>query len=160
MNKPLKTQLSPLTFINSFISLSTITLLLIGCAIEYEAPKNETSEYRVSTNLDAENFENYFAPSKVKILQDETELETVNYEYVGLVEGQDCQTKAHLATPDPIIARTNARRTAYKKKANAIIFSECITLDEPPQSACLSTLVCYGSIYKVWPKENLVPKNK
>lgn len=105
----------------------------------------------VSTNLDRENFENYFDPMKVKMYKDEAEFNDLPHEYVGLVEGEDCQLKDWKAAPDPIKARTEARSKAYKLGANAVVFSSCVTIDQSsmPNSSCYSTLICYGSAYKV-----------
>lgn len=105
----------------------------------------------VSTNLDRKNFEEYFAPTKVTIYEDEKDFLDNHYEYAGLVEGQDCQLKEHHAAPDPIRARTQARSKAHELGANAIVFSNCAVIDQSTlsNSSCLSTVICYGSAYKV-----------
>ncbi len=117
-----------------------ITILLVGC-----------SHFTTSTNLDSSNFDSYFSASHVIIYNDEKEFKST-YQYVGLVEGEDCQQKAHYAKPDEIIARTNARKHADEIKANAIIFTGCAIIDND-QSAkqCLATTVCYGKAYFVNP---------
>lgn len=129
----------------SFSFLFTlITILgLAGCA----------ESYVVSTNLDSENFENYFGPGKVTIYQDESEFADQYFQQIGLVEGQDCQEMKHHAAPDDIRARTDARLKAYKLGANGIIFSGCALVDQVPDgSQCVSTKVCYGIAYKIEPK--------
>ncbi|MCJ8319871.1 MAG: rcsF protein [Colwellia sp.] len=113
-----------------------------------------SSNYTVSTNLDRNNFKDYFSPSKVTIYQNEKEIGK-HFNFIGLVEGEDCQLKAHHAQPNEINARTNARRIAFEKQANAIIFTGCAIIDStinnpsPQKPQCLSTLVCYGKIYQV-----------
>jgi len=131
---------------NYYQKLTTLllTFLLISC----------NSNYTVSTNLDRNNFKEYFSPSKVTIYQSEEEI-TKRYKFIGLVEGEDCQLKAHHAAPDEINARTNARRIAFQRQANAIVFTGCAVVDStmtnqsPQKQQCLSTLVCYGKAYQV-----------
>jgi len=107
----------------------------------------------VSTNLDKENFQQYFAPTSVKIYQTEQDFPS-SYQFIGAVEGQDCQVKPHLASPDKIIARTHARAQAFKKNANAIIFTGCALIeDDNASKQCLSTLVCYGKAYFINPEK-------
>lgn len=123
-----------------WVSLSAM-LLLTSCAKIKD----------ISTNLDSKNFSNFFAPGHVKMYPDDRAFQDKNYEYLGLVEGENCQIEAHHAQPDPIAARTEARRQAYDLGANSVIFSSCVTIDETTlaNSSCLSTVICYGSAYKV-----------
>lgn len=111
--------------------------------------------YRVSTNLDKKNFENYFGPSHVHMYDDESQFQQYSYEYIGLVEGEDCQEKDYLAKPDEVRARTDARLKAYKLGANGIVFSNCVIVDKTSDAEmCVSTAICYGSAYKIdLPKE-------
>ena len=100
-----------------------------------------------------ENFQQYYSPTSVKIYQSEQEFSSA-YQYVGVVEGQDCQSKDHLASPDEIIARTHARTQAFEKRANAIIFTGCALIaDDKSSKQCISTLVCYGKAYIVSPQK-------
>lgn len=128
----------------SKLVLALSAVLLISC----------NSNYTVSTNLDRTNFQDYFSPSKVVIYQSEKDI-SQRYKFIGLVEGEDCQLKAHHAAPDKINARTNARKQAFKQQANAIIFTGCATIDaamlsqSPEKQQCLSTLICYGKAYQV-----------
>jgi len=109
--------------------------------------------YQVTTNLDKENFQQYYAPTSVKIYQSEQEFDSA-YQFIGAVEGQDCQSKAHLASPDEIIARTRARAQAFEKNANAVIFTGCALIsDDKSSKQCISTLVCYGKAYIVSPQK-------
>ncbi|WDE03110.1 rcsF protein [Thalassomonas viridans] len=116
----------------------TTAALMAGCS----------SQYKVSTNLDEENFRKYFSPTLVKIYQNEQEF-TGDYRYIGLVEGQDCQVEPHHAAPDEINARTQARRQAFNKKANAVIFTGCTEIES---QLCTRLLVCYGKAYQVIPE--------
>lgn len=103
----------------------------------------------ISTNLDIDNFEHYFSPAKVKIAKSEKEF-IGKYKLIGLVEGESCQKKAHHAVPNEIDARTQARRKAYQSGANAIIFSQCILIEEDQAAKlCLASTVCYGRAYTV-----------
>ena len=119
--------------------LSAFILLLSGCA----------ANYTVKTNVDRENFKHYFSPVEVKIYSSEQDING-EYQLVGIVEGEDCQTKAHHQQPDEIVARTNARRQAYNKKANAIIFTGCALIEKnQADKQCIATTVCYGKAYQV-----------
>ena len=116
-----------------------VSLLASGCAKIND----------ISTNLDRDNFKNYFAPTKVKIVESEKDF-TGKYLFIGLVEGESCQEKSHHAAPNEIDARTEARRQAYKLDANAIIFSQCVIIEEDKAAKyCLASTVCYGRAYKV-----------
>ena len=113
-----------------------------------------SGNYTFNSNLDKKHIAEYFAPSKVAIYHNESELPKP-YAYTGLVEGQDCQLKAHHAQPNKVIARTNARKLAYKMGANAVIFTGCALIDtKAPQGVktsevkqCHAQLVCYGKAY-------------
>ena len=111
----------------------------------------------VSTNLDKENFSRYFSPSKVKIYQSENDIQS-RYQFIDIVEGQDCQVKAHHAAPDEINARTHARQEAYTLHANAIVFSSCAVLSQAQLAKqnmsndakqCHALVICYGKAYSV-----------
>ncbi|GAA6206620.1 MULTISPECIES: Rcs stress response system protein RcsF [Thalassotalea] len=139
MNKT--TRIKPL---NSFLILCFIT----ACS----------SRYQVQTNLDNLNFKDYYSPAAVTIYQNEQSMlknkntessqAAPKYQYLGAVEGDDCQEKAHHQAPDEINARTNARRKAYDLGANAIIFSGCALIEKnEADKKCLATTVCYGRAY-------------
>ena len=114
-----------------------------------------SSQYQVSTNLDKENFYNAFAPTKVIIFNAESEF-THRYKYLGGVEGESCQAKAHHAEPDEIEARTQARLKAFELGANAIVFSGCSqALTNEADRKCVRTKLCYGKAYFVENIENI-----
>jgi len=111
----------------------------------------------VSTNLDKENFRDYFSAGNVEIYQSEKSI-NARYQFIGVVEGQDCQIKAHHAVPDEINARTQARRQAFDKQANGIVFSSCVLL--PPEQLaqlnnsndaqqCHAIVICYAKAYAI-----------
>ncbi len=119
-------------------------LLLSGCAKIND----------ISTNLDRDNFKHYFSPTKVKIVESEKDF-TGKYKFVGLVEGESCQEKAHHAAPNEIDARTEARRNAYELEANAIIFSQCLMIESDKAAKhCVASTVCYGRAYQVEQPKN------
>lgn len=125
------------------LALST-ALLLSGCAKIND----------ISTNLDRDNFKHYFSPTKVQIVESEKDF-TGKYKFVGLVEGESCQEKAHHAAPNEIDARTEARRNAYKLDANAIIFSQCVMIEQDQAAKyCVASTVCYGRAYQVEQEKN------
>lgn len=124
----------------AFFGVITCTLLLSSCA------KIST----VNTNLDRENFTHYFSPGEVKIFESEQAFPG-KYQMIGMVEGAHCQAKAHLAPPDKIEARTQARRNAYQLGANAIVFSGCAEVGHQQSESrqCHASVVCYGKAYQV-----------
>jgi RcsF protein len=113
--------------------LSTATL--VGCS----------GRYAFDSNIKGDNFTEYFSANEVKIFSHEKEF-TAPHQYVGIVEGDDCQTKVHLASPDKVNARTAARKAAYKQEANAIVFTSCVDIES---QQCVAQIVCYGKAYKV-----------
>ncbi len=123
-------------------SIVTCSLLLSSCA------KIST----INTNLDRENFAHYFSPAEVKIFESEQEFPG-KHKMLGMVEGAHCQAKAHLASPDKIEARTEARRSAFQLGANAIVFSGCAEVgNQGDNRQCHASVICYGKAYQV---ENL-----
>lgn len=102
-----------------------------------------SSNLSLNTNLDKENFDNYFAPSSVKVYDDESSLPS-NYRYVGLVEGESCKLKSNDAPANAQDARTDARTKAATNKVNAVIFTSCISIED---KQCLETVVCYGKTF-------------
>ena len=127
------------------LSIAWVVVGTLGCQ----------SNYQISTNVDKENFQHYFSPSKVKIYNNERELPQ-HYQYTGLVEGEDCQLQKHHKAPDKINARTAARGNAFDQGANAIIFTGCALLESKKSNnqalenkQCFATIVCYGKAYKV-----------
>lgn len=128
-----------------FIVLTTI-ILITSC-----------SSRHVSTNVDKENFSDYFSASKVKIYKQEKEI-TTRYKYIGVVEGQDCQIKPHHAAPDEINARTQARHQAFEKQANGVIFTGCALLpskklaqlnNSSDAQQCHAIVICYARAFVI-----------
>ncbi|NMP33418.1 rcsF protein [Thalassotalea sp. M1531] len=99
----------------------------------------------VKTNLDKENFEHYFSPGQVTIYAHEKDIAS-KHQLIGMVEGENCQAKPHLAMPNKIEARTQARRNAYQLGANGIVFSGCAEIST---KQCHAMIVCYGKAYQI-----------
>ncbi|MDP7592734.1 MAG: Rcs stress response system protein RcsF [Litorilituus sp.] len=119
--------------------------------------------YFVSTNLDKDNFHQYFSASAVKMYKHERDI-AVKHQFIGPVEGQDCQEKPHHAAPDKIIARTQARQQAYLLQANGIVFTACAELTPEELSKhnrtndarqCHAITICYGKAYVVETKKKV-----
>ncbi len=115
------------------------------------------SSKHLTTNLDEENFEQYFSAAKVKIYQHERDIQT-RYQYIGAVEGQDCQVKPYHAIPDEVNARTQARRNAFQQQANGVIFTGCTLLssqqlaqikDSNDAQQCHAIVICYARAFAV-----------
>jgi RcsF protein len=132
-------------FIMLFIVLTTITLI------------TSCNSRHVSTNFDKENFSDYFSASKVKIYEQEKDIKT-RHNYIGVVEGHDCQIKPHHAAPDEINARTQARRQAFEQQANAVVFTGCALLtseqlaklnNSNDAQQCHAIVICYAKAFAV-----------
>ncbi len=119
-------------------------LLLAGC-----------SQYSFHTNLDRENFTEYFKPGTVTLLE-KSQLAELNYLSLGTVEGESCQSDANQPVPNLGDARTDARRKVADMGGNAVVFGKCVTFTGTP--TCLATLVCYGQALKVAAPNQPVPK--
>lgn len=103
-------------------------LLISGCS----------GNYQFSSNLDPEPIEGYFAPANVQLLTAKPAEATSK----GFVSGDSCQTKSSLPPANEADARTELRRQAAEKGANAVIVQQCITLAEVP--GCVSAIQCSG----------------
>lgn len=126
--------------------LILLTVLLSGC-----------SNYPLQTNLDKDNFTNYFSISGVDYYST-NELQNHQVEQLGLVEGESCQTALDLPPAEEQQAKIAAKRQAAALQANGIIIRSCIT--PPPSKACLSSYICYGDAIKVTPLTNSNDDNK
>ncbi|PKI17415.1 Rcs stress response system protein RcsF [Colwellia sp. 12G3] len=104
-----------------------------------------SGNYTFESNVKADSAKEYFSASKVKVFKDETEFMS-SFQYVGLVEGDDCQKEPHLAPPDDVNARTQARQAAFKQQANAVIFTSCVDIET---KHCVAQVVCYGKAYRL-----------
>jgi RcsF protein len=122
------------------LMITVLTAILGGCS----------GNYTFNSNVKADSANEYFSASKVNIYQDEQSL-VKPYRYLGLVEGEDCQLKAHLAVPDIVNARTQARQLAHKQDANGIIFTHCVDIET---KHCVAQIVCYAKMYQVAEKHN------
>ena len=117
--------------------LLLLTVLLSGC-----------STYPLQTNLDKDNFTDYFAVSDVEYYTTSS-LQNDRVEQLGLVEGESCQTADNLPPAEEQQAKIAAKRKAAALNANGIIIRSCIA--PPASKACLSSYVCYGDAIKVTP---------
>ncbi|WP_371373225.1 Rcs stress response system protein RcsF [Thalassotalea aquiviva] len=99
----------------------------------------------IDTNLDKENFDKYFAISKVEVYEQESDIKQA-YQYIDLVEGESCQVRANDVPANITEARTQARKQAASLNANALVISSCINIED---TQCHALLVCYGKAYKV-----------
>ncbi|SHH76801.1 Rcs stress response system protein RcsF [Ferrimonas marina] len=104
-------------------------LWLAGCS----------SDYSFSSNLDPKNFETYFAPGQVQLVEHIPS----NAERLGLVEGYSCQASSRDPIPQTADARTELRKAAAELGANAVRIQHCAEL-EPNTDGCLASIACYG----------------
>ncbi|NMP15657.1 Rcs stress response system protein RcsF [Thalassotalea sp. Y01] len=117
------------------LSLTSIfSLMIAGCSF---GP-------HVQTNIDKENFDEYFAATNVQMFTEETLPDTANY--LGLVEGNSCKAKANDKPANDIDARTLAREQAAHIGAQAVVFTSCVYVEDPQ---CIEMKVCYGKAYEL-----------
>lgn len=99
------------------------------------------SNFNYSTNLDKDNFDEYFKPSQVIIYQ-KSELNDLDYRVISAVDGSSCQQKENEISANERDARTKARFNAADMGANGITFQTCLTIK--PDNACITNIICYG----------------
>lgn len=112
-----------------FIALISAALLS-GC-----------SNYSFTSNVDKENFDEYFKPSQVTIYS-KSDLKSLDYQLLGAVEGSSCQQDKKDLPANIKEARTNARINATNMNANGIVFQSCINFEA--DKTCLSNIICYA----------------
>lgn len=117
------------------LPLSLSLVLLTGCSL-----------FSFHTNIDKENFTEYFKPGTVALVE-KAQLEDLNYEVLGTVEAESCQADADQPVPNLGDARTQARRRVADMGGNALVMGKCVTLEQTAD--CLSSLLCYGQALKV-----------
>ncbi len=110
--------------------ISSFTLLLSAC-----------SNFEFSSNLDKDNFSEYFKPSQVTVYE-KSQLAGLDYTFIGAVEGSSCQEEENDRPADIKQARTNARIRAAELNANGIVFQSCLTFEA--DSSCISNIICYA----------------
>lgn len=115
-------------------------LFLAGC-----------SNYQFSSNLDKENFDQYFKPSQVTVYS-KNDLSDLDYQLIGAVEGSSCQEESKQLPADIKEARTKARINAADMHANGIVFQSCLTFDA--DKSCFSNIICYGQALSVSTADN------
>ncbi len=104
------------------------------------------TNYAFNSNLDKENFDDYFKPGSVRIYE-QAQLADLNYLYLGTVEGESCQADAKQPVPNAGEARTLARRRAADMGGNGVTFDKCSEFSDTP--GCLKQVICYGQALKV-----------
>ena len=110
-------------------------LIASGCA-----------NYAFNSNLDKENFDDYFKPGSVRIYE-QSELADLNYLYLGTVEGESCQADTNQPQPNAGDARTLARRHAADMGCNGVTIDKCAEFNDTP--GCLKQVICYGQALKI-----------
>ncbi|MGJ8582209.1 MAG: Rcs stress response system protein RcsF [Psychromonas sp.] len=108
----------------------TLLILIAGC-----------SDYQLHSNIDKENFETYFKPSKVTVY-DKQQLLDLEYDVLGAVEGSSCQIDEIDVPASEVEARTQARINAADMNANGVTFQSCIHFER--DESCVSNVICYG----------------
>ncbi|MDO6687393.1 MULTISPECIES: Rcs stress response system protein RcsF [unclassified Agarivorans] len=119
-----------------FILTAALSLSILGCS----------GSYSFNTNVDKENFENYVPAADVTVYQAE-DIDPLNAEYIGIVEGVSCQEKTNQAPPQEVDARNDLRAQAASVGANAVTVQQCYPIKDP--AACIAMMSCFGKAYKI-----------
>ncbi|MEH6451985.1 MAG: Rcs stress response system protein RcsF [Psychromonas sp.] len=117
-------------------------LILFCCSLFLTACSN----FDYSTNLDKENFDEYFKPSQVTVYEKD-QLDDLDYQFIRAVEGSSCQEEPNDRPADIKVARTNARIHAANIDANGIVFQSCISF--PEDKSCITNIICYAQALDV-----------
>ncbi len=99
------------------------------------------SYFSFDTNLNPDNIEDYFAKANIKVYKN-SELRDLNYESLGTVEGISCQTSSDEPEANERDARIDAREKAHMRRANGIVYTSCVALEDTP--VCLTSVSCYA----------------
>ena len=83
------------------------------------------SHFQFSSNLDKDNFSEYFKPSQVTVYE-KSQLTGVDHTFIAAVEGSSCQEEVNDRPADIKQARTHARIQAANLDANGIVFQTCL----------------------------------
>ena len=109
-----------------------------------------TQSYDVHTNLDPENFKQYYKPSQV-VLYESDQL-PIGTKSIAAITGQSCQI-ASLDKPANLAeARTEARIAAANLGANGLVIDICETEQNTESPKCITLMSCYGRALKT-PKD-------
>ncbi|MBD1390240.1 hypothetical protein IC617_12430 [Neiella sp. HB171785] len=114
-----------------------LALLLGACA----------SDYDVSTNLDPQNFKDYFKPSEVQLFP-ASELPE-GAKRIAAVSGFSCQENSNAVPASIADARTDARIKAANQGANALVIDVCETEQNTESPACVILVSCYGRAFAI-----------
>lgn len=114
-----------------------LPFLLAGC-----------SNYEFNTNLDKQNFSDYFAVSDVNYYEANA-LTDYYVEQLGMIETEDCQPNLDFPPAEQKNAMIEAKRAAAKLGANGVIVNSCIA--QKPSNQCLTSYLCYSNAIKVTP---------
>ncbi|GGA79917.1 hypothetical protein GCM10011369_22380 [Neiella marina] len=114
-----------------------LVVMLSACAGDYD----------VNTNLDPQNFKEYFKPSEVK-LYPPSELPQ-EAQRIAAVSGFSCQESGNAVPASIADARTDARIKAANLGANALVVDVCETEQDTESPACVSLVSCYARAFSI-----------
>ncbi|RCU48888.1 MULTISPECIES: Rcs stress response system protein RcsF [Corallincola] len=118
--------------------LPALLLTLSGC-----------SGYSLHTNLDKQNFDDYYRPSSVTVYTAE-QLTDLNYKELGPVQGESCRNRSDLPPAQVSDARTQARTSVAEMGGNGVTFSQCLTLTgDDSLPGCIDSIICIGTALAV-----------
>ncbi len=118
------------------IRLRILTLFSLFCITV-----SGCSFFSFESNLDPDKISEYFDKAGIKVYKN-SELRDLNYEDLGMIEGSSCQEDSSSPVASEQDARIDARDKAYARKANGIIYTSCVALENTP--SCVTSVSCYA----------------
>lgn len=116
---------------------SVLGLTLTACSQTYD----------VHTNMDPGNFQEYFKPSQVKLI--EADSLPAGTRSLAAVTGSSCQQTSTDKPVDPAEARTQAKVAVADIGGNALVIDVCETQEFTEMPSCHKLLTCYGRALKL-----------
>ena len=110
------------------------------------------SWFSFSTNVDPENFREYFKASGVTEISRAEMASLADYDDLGMVEASDCMATEEDAAPSKGNAMKSLLENASDKGADAVAGARCVTVTDTLQ--CKEEITCYAQAIKAG-KENL-----
>ncbi len=111
--------------------------LLVACSQHYD----------LQTNLDPENFQEYFKPSQVSLFSESNLPEGATR--LDEVTGSSCQAHQQDIPATEGEAIREARVAAAELRADALLIDICESEQSDQPGGCLSLVTCYGRAFKL-----------
>lgn len=130
---------------------SVLSHKIVPCAVSLSLLSGCTW-FSFSTNVDPENFREYFKASGVSEITRAQMASLDAYDDLGMVESSDCMETEDDAAPSKGVAMKTLLEQASDKGADAVAGAKCVTVTDTLK--CKEEITCYAQAIKAG-KENL-----